>query len=263
MAFIYLLTNAKNGKRYVGKTCRSLDVRWKGHLGSARRGDTDMLVCRAIKKHGPESFKREVIDECDETLLGAREMHWIYELKTHVSQGGYNLTYGGGGGGTLGHKRSEASKEKSRQSALKRAKPSSEVIERTASKLRGRPQSVEAVEKRASANRGKKRTAEQKARMKAGQLASPKRFKSKEVRAKISLAGIGRVTSEATKEKFFKAVEQFTVDGTVVRTFKSLTEAAQFAGLSKGAMSGVVRNSKRLVSGYHWRYRSGAKIGNF
>jgi predicted GIY-YIG superfamily endonuclease len=37
MAFIYLLTNTQNGKRYVGKTVRPLEVRWQGHLGSARR----------------------------------------------------------------------------------------------------------------------------------------------------------------------------------------------------------------------------------
>jgi group I intron endonuclease len=168
MAIVYLLTNKENGKLYVGKTVQSFDVCWGGHVGSARRSDNGMLVCRAIKKHGPEAFERKILEECDESVLGGRETHWIVELKTHVSQGGYNLTFGGDGG-LPGYTFSEESREKMRQKALGR-KLSLEARAKISAVHRGRPKSPEEVEARAKSNRGKKRTPEQIERLRAGQL---------------------------------------------------------------------------------------------
>ena len=168
MAIVYLLTNKENGKMYVGKTVQSFDVRWGGHVGSARRGDNGMLVCRAIKKHSPAAFERKVLEECDESMLGQRETHWIVELKTHVSQGGYNLTFGGDGG-LPGYTFSEASREKIRKKALGRTH-SAETKAKMSAAAKGRKKSPEAVEARARSNRGKKRTHEQLANLSAGQF---------------------------------------------------------------------------------------------
>lgn len=168
MSIVYLLTNLANGKRYVGKTSRPLEVRWQGHLGSARRGDSDMLVCRAIKKHGSNAFKREVLEECSDARLGDTETFWIMLLGTHVSQGGYNLTLGGDGG-LPGYKFSEASKEKMRQKALGR-KHTEETKAKMRAAAKNRVVTVETIEKRAASNRGKKRTLEQRANLSAGQF---------------------------------------------------------------------------------------------
>lgn len=168
MAIVYLLTNTANGKRYVGKTTRPLAVRWQGHLGSARRGDSDMLVCRAIRKHGAAAFTREVLEECDATVLGDRETHWVDMLRTHVGWGGYNLTLGGDGG-LPGYRFSEASKEKMRQKALGR-RHSEETKAKMRLAAKSRVVTVETIEKRAASNRGKRRTAEQRANLSAGQF---------------------------------------------------------------------------------------------
>jgi group I intron endonuclease len=128
-----------------------------------------MLVCRAIKKHGPDAFECRAIEECDESSLGDREMHWIRELGTHVSQGGYNLTLGGDGG-LSGYVFSDESREKIRQKALGR-KHTPETIEKLRVAKRGRKQRPEVVAARAEKLRGQKRSEEQKARMKAGQRA--------------------------------------------------------------------------------------------
>lgn len=272
MAVIYLLTNTVNGKRYVGKTVRGLEVRWQGHVGSSRRGDNDMLVCRAIKKHGHEAFERRVVEECDELVLGARETHWIHELHAHVSEGGYNLTFGGDGG-LSGYKFSEVSREKIRQKALGR-RHSEETKAKISLKKTGVKQSVEAVEKRARANRGKRRSEEQKARMKQGQLASGYRH-SGETRAKIGIASSSRVVSDATREKLRQAntgrklsddvkrrisaaqskpVIQLTLDGTVVREYTSIVQAANVSGVS---LSSVQRSlySGQPKRNFIWRYK--------
>lgn len=239
---------------YVGKTVQSFDVRWGGHVGSARRGDNGMLVCRAMKKHGIEAFDRRILEECDEFVLGRREMHWISELKTHVSQGGYNLTFGGDGG-LPGYTFSEESKEKIRQRAIGR-KHSEETKAKMSAVAKGRKKSPEAVKARALSNRGKKRTEEQRMRI-SDSLKG--RSISEETRKRIGDASRGRITSETTKQKFYKEVEQLTPEGNLVAVHKSLTDAAKVVGLSKGAMSGVVRNQNRLVNGYHWRYNQERK----
>jgi phosphohistidine swiveling domain-containing protein len=65
------------------------------------------------------------------------------------------------------------------------------------------------------------------------------------------------VITEITKQKFYKAVEQLTLDGTLITVHKSLTVAAQVVGLSKGTMSGVVRQQK-TYGGFSWRYSEDA-----
>lgn len=272
MSIVYLLTNKVNGKRYVGKTSRPLDVRWQGHLGSARRGDSDMLVCRAIKKHGSEAFERRVIEECDEVMLAARETHWIRELRTHVSEGGYNLTYGGDGG-LPGYKFSEASKEKMRQKALGRKHTEETKAKMRAAKL-DKKQSAEHVAARVAKNTGKKRTEEQKARMKAGQQAACYHH-SDEVRAKISEAARNRVISEETKQKLreantgrsqtedvkrrisaarSRAVQQFDERGTLIGSYPSIKEAARLSGCAVVSISRSI-SWKKTIAGYRWQYR--------
>lgn len=118
MAIVYLLHNTVNDKLYVGKTVRTLDERWNGHVSCARRNDNDMLICRAIKKHGVNVFDRRVLEICDESIVSEQEKFWIAELKTHVSQGGYNLTLGGEG--TSGYKFSDAGRAKLRALGLGR-----------------------------------------------------------------------------------------------------------------------------------------------
>lgn len=249
MACVYVLTNMSNGRQYVGKTVQSFDVRWGGHVGSARRGDNGMLICRAIRKHGPAAFDRRIIEECDVTIVGARETYWIKELKTHVSQGGYNLTYGGDGG-LLGYEFSDASRQRIREKSLGR-KHSAETRAKISAAHAGRVQDADVIKARARSNRGKKRSAEQRIRISESLKG---RVVSDETRIRISLANRGRIMSETTKRKLSKSVEQLHHDGTLVAVHESLTQAARVAGLSKGAMSGVVRNSNRQVNGFIWRY---------
>lgn len=89
---IYKTTNILNEKIYVGKSKFNNDE----YLGSG------YLIKAAIKKYGKCNFVKEIIDiavNFDE--LNAKETFWIKKLKSHVSEGGYNITWGGEGGDTL------------------------------------------------------------------------------------------------------------------------------------------------------------------
>ncbi len=270
MYVVYLLTNKVNGKMYVGQTSRPLEVRWQGHLGNARRKDSDMLVARAIRKHGPEAFERRVLITSNDPV-GEKEKEFIKLLHTHVSEGGYNLTYGGDGG-LPGYKFSDESKEKIRLKALGRKhNPETKAKMRAAAK--NRIVSFETIEKRAAANTGKKRTEEQKARMKAGQLASGYRH-SDETRKKISEASSRRVTSDETKLKLSKtskgrrlsdyAKQQISIGNSkpvlqhnslyeLVDKFSSIKVAAQKTKVSTSTIQrGLIDN--RLRGNFYWQY---------
>lgn len=86
---IYKITNLENGKVYVGQTVQKLSLRISQHRHSDRKG-----VDQAIKKHGLEKFKVEVLEECPREMLNEREKYWIKFFNCMVPNG-YNLTDGG------------------------------------------------------------------------------------------------------------------------------------------------------------------------
>jgi len=85
---IYCIENMINGKRYVGQ---GQDV--------AKRMGQGHRECRilyfALKKYGKENFKRYIILYCEVEELGYYETECIRIFHSHVSNGGYNIAWGG------------------------------------------------------------------------------------------------------------------------------------------------------------------------
>ena len=96
MTNIYKIVNDVNNKVYIGKSSRSLDVRWNEHLTDCHN---PQKCCRplysAINKYGEEHFHIELIEECDDFDGNEREMFWIQQYNSHNV--GYNATVGGDG----------------------------------------------------------------------------------------------------------------------------------------------------------------------
>ncbi len=107
---VYVVTNTKNGKRYVGQTVRSLAARWAVHVSYAKRG-SNTYFHKALRKHGADAFTMKVVYACSEKQsLDFYEQAYISLLDTRNPERGYNLT--GGGEGTLGRVFSKATREK-------------------------------------------------------------------------------------------------------------------------------------------------------
>jgi len=265
---VYVITNTVNGKKYVGRTVKSLEQRWNNHLKGSMNPNNGMLIAKSIAKYGPDAFERKILEECDKSIVGEREMFWIKELRTHVQQGGYNLTLGGDGG-LIGYKPSEETKrkrseklrgqkrslearEKMRIAATGR-KRSPEVIEKTASKLRGRKQSPEAIAKRSLKLTGKKISKELLDARRLRNLLKPRQKRSDETRRKMSEAAKRRKPiSEETRMKLrksrnwkpsqsnreavsrsrSKAVIQFSIDDLKVGEYSSIKNASIATGFS-------------------------------
>ena len=91
--FIYITTNMVNGRKYLGKKKFDDEDNWLTCLGS---GTT---LRRAIKKHGAESFSRNIVCFCNSLdELNKAEYDLSVYLNVVESDDWYNLQYGGAGG---------------------------------------------------------------------------------------------------------------------------------------------------------------------
>lgn len=108
---VYKAVNKKNGKCYVGQTVRTLDKRKYSHGLSAKNGEAGYPFHRALLKYGEENFEWHVLCECSSKKeMDEKEIYYIQELKSHIKEGGYNLTFGGGG--NLGYVPTEETRRK-------------------------------------------------------------------------------------------------------------------------------------------------------
>lgn len=91
MCGIYKIANKINGKVYIGQAL-NIQERWNKH----KRTHDNCAIHLAFEKYGIENFSFEVIEECLPELLDERERYWIAEYHSYGE--GYNLNPGGKGG---------------------------------------------------------------------------------------------------------------------------------------------------------------------
>jgi len=93
---IYKATNKINGKRYIGRTIKSLNTRISSHLGDALANKYNIHFHSALRKYGADGFDWDIIAECDDIdELNRLEIFFIGQYDTYNS--GYNMTLGGEG----------------------------------------------------------------------------------------------------------------------------------------------------------------------
>lgn len=96
MAVIYVITNEKNGKQYVGATKTNLMQRWKYHIADMNtKRCRDRKLYSAMRTYGKENFSIKEIENVTDDERFDREKYWIGKLNTY--RDGYNETLGGGG----------------------------------------------------------------------------------------------------------------------------------------------------------------------
>ena len=74
MGYIYKISNDINDKVYIGKTCETVNSRFKEHLRDYKKDtEENRPLYRAMNKYGIEHFSIEQIDECPDSQLVGRE----------------------------------------------------------------------------------------------------------------------------------------------------------------------------------------------
>lgn len=92
---IYKITNIVNNQCYIGQAV-NIKKRWREHRSDAFNKnckDYNMVIYKAIRKHGLENFTFEILEECSQDLLNEKEVYWIAYFNSYYN--GYNCTLGG------------------------------------------------------------------------------------------------------------------------------------------------------------------------
>lgn len=103
VGYIYKLFNDCNSKLYIGQTIRTLKRRWEDHVSSAKsHARKSMIIYDAMRELGIDKFHMSLIEEVTTSskeklleLLNQKEIYYIKELNT-IKPYGYNVTAGGG-----------------------------------------------------------------------------------------------------------------------------------------------------------------------
>jgi hypothetical protein len=107
-----------SGKRYIGQTINSFNLRKSKHVSEAMRppGNKTCSPCfhAAIRKYGIDNFKEEVLLEINNELLDQHEQRFIALYNT-LHPNGYNMKEGG----RSNHKVSEESRKRMSESKKK------------------------------------------------------------------------------------------------------------------------------------------------
>ena len=81
---------------YVGKTSKTVEKRWQEHNQGLKNKKT--ILAKSLKCHGSETYQMtHIFTVLDEKDVDEFEKFFIKELKTHYTEGGLNVTWGGDG----------------------------------------------------------------------------------------------------------------------------------------------------------------------
>lgn len=222
---------APDGRRYIGVTCRKPEKRWNYGRGYKENS----YFTRAIEKYGWNSFTHEILCE-GLTRKGASDLErrFIAYYETTDRAKGFNLELGGLNG-------------------------DKELSEETKRKIGDahRGKYTEAQWAATIARRGKGHTHTEEAKKKIGDAHRGKHL-SEEHRKLLSEIHKGKKLSESAKEKLreknMKRVSQLLMDGTFVRSYESIREAAKAMGVKPPSISACCRGIVSNSCGYLWKY---------
>lgn len=133
LGIIYIITNSKNGKKYIGQTLsHKLNAKKYRPFGARRRLNqhiSDALcntkkkqcsyLANAIRKYGKDSFDVEILEYCEIEDSNDKEIFYISKHNT-IAPNGYNLCEGGKKGPTLYQQRIKLMKKTQEQFSEKK-----------------------------------------------------------------------------------------------------------------------------------------------
>jgi group I intron endonuclease len=229
---IYCATCLRNGKKYFGKTTKSLSVRIAKHKYSAKYQNS--YFYNAASKYGWSAFKWEVVDEaCDKEELNSREKQWIYCYDSTSRTKGYNIQKGG-----QGNVHSEETKMKignanrgtknymfgrtGTNHHLFGTHPSDVTIQKLIDSHKGKKLNAESVKKRSETRRQH------------GWNRNPKK--------------------RGSDHPCAKPLFQISKEGQIIREWGSTVQAEQELGFGKGNIGRACRINGTAY-GYAWRYK--------
>jgi group I intron endonuclease len=88
---IYSIINTVNGKIYIGKTINLYHRKYQHFALLNSHRHTNEYLNASAKKYGADKFYYNVVEYCDESILGEREHYWIKHFDSNNRDKGYNI----------------------------------------------------------------------------------------------------------------------------------------------------------------------------
>lgn len=193
-----------NDRFYIGSAV-NVYKRWVEHLRDLRKNRHHSgKLQNHYNKYGANDLVFSILKRCD-----IRDLLEVEQLFLDIYNPWFNVSPTSRG--ALGIKRSEETKQKMREIALKRGPLSEEVKEKIKESLRGRVVTEETRRKISKVHLGRKRSKEARRHMKEAQLRSKHRFGrklSEETKRKIGNANRGKKRSVEFCEKQSKRLRE-------------------------------------------------------
>lgn len=217
MFCIYVFSDEWGVPQYVGKA-QDLDERIHKHLYYDRFRYSHTHFYRWLNKQIRED-KQFFIDPLEDANLSNWREKETFWIK-HIKDAGYPLTnMTDGGDGNNNQVFTEESKR------------------RRSERMMGHSVSEETRKRISNSHKGK--------------------HLSEETKQKLSEINKGKPCLETTKQKFSKALNQYNLNGEFIKTFPSLTSAANSLGCKKSSLSGVIKRKKNgKFMNYLWKYKN-------
>ena len=289
---IYKFTNKINGKIYIGQTVDEKRRLSEHKRCSKKKGNPSFH--KAIEKYGWDNFEYKILfkGHCNNeqdliNTLNFKEIISIKYFDSYNKKKSYNLTFGGGG--QLGFKLTEETKQKISDSRKgeknpmfgKRGKDSPNYGKTKTLSLETKQKISESLKGEKNPFYGKHHTDETKKKISDSvkkTLSNPAikekisnslklAFSKSKVKKSDSKKGernrnFGKHHSEETKQKLrlinSKAVIQLSTNDEVINEYPSLIEANKFFGKSKTncSISKCCNGLKDTAFGYKWKWAS-------
>lgn len=203
MGCLYSL-ESPSGKKYIGISSKTMEARWAKHVEHALGKRSSGAIYAALRKYGPDSFKRETLVIADFEYLKELEVRAIATYGTYYPNG-YNLTFGGEG--ATGKRTPEQLKKHSEAQIRRFQNPEErqKVKERFAKWKQDNPEKyLASIEKKRTGANKKKRVrvligSEEHARRTKAALARP------EVREKVLASAKARAANPEWRKKVSEA----------------------------------------------------------
>lgn len=221
-----------NGKVYIGMTALELSDRWRAGKGYKN----SLYFNRAIKKHGWENIKHEVIRDClTKEQAEHLEIELIKQHRSNIKEYGYNIE-SGGKAGAIGVKRRKETLEKMRAANLGKTMP-----DKTRMKI------SETLKRRVF-------TEEHKRKLSLAQMGERNHMYGKkvppDVRAKMSAS-----QPKGKDSRYSRKVAQIDSDtNEIIKIWDSMGDVRRGLGIKHCTISDCCRGIQKTSGGYKWRY---------
>lgn len=222
---IYCIENIINNKKYIGQSV-NIKNRKRKHLDELNKNKhCNEFLQNDWIQYGNNSFKFEILEECDADDLDKLERYYINKYNTTDSRFGYNLTHGG----VKNPSPIECVCNKISENLKDVYKNNKELINErrnSAYKQWADPSIKEKILGKNNGMYGKHHT-----------------IQAKE---KMSNAATGRESKQKIKIKVL-CVE-------LNKIFDSASDAAKEFGTQSCCILGVCRGERHTANGYHWKF---------